>query len=220
MKKHALTISWALLAAMTLAALVRLALSPDFPHLTLTGRDGSLRPFQGLWLLAFPAVMAVMILTAQLPLRRAGGSADVIRAWREHWGVSHLIFVLYFAACQTLILLNSLGMTAAFLPDLKLRGFVVFVGLVLVVMFNRLPKLPPIPAASSPPSDVVPWGQTARLISSIMVGLGLMILITGLVGLTPQTAPFLSALLTASFILALLAIVYHFWRWHSPGWRR
>jgi hypothetical protein len=119
------------------------------------------------------------------------------------------------AAAQALMLLKLSGMATPFSPGLgPARAFLVLIGLALVAAFNRFPKLPPMPTASSPSPDPVRWAQMARLISSIMVGLGILLVLTGLVGPTPQTAPFLSVASTSFFALALLAIVYHFWRWH------
>jgi hypothetical protein len=217
MRKHALTISWNLLAAMALGAVVRLALSPGLLQVPLA--PGTPLATKGMLLLGLPLFQALMIFISLASLRSVPGTPANRQSWREYWGVFHLFITLFQLACWSMLMLNLSGIAMPFSPRPWLgRGLLVLSGLALVALFNRLPKMPPAAAAACLPRDPARWAPTARLISWIMVGLGLLMALTGLVGLTPQTAPYLSAVLTSFFAVALLAIVHHLWRsWNWAG---
>ena len=202
MMKHGFTLAWILTGAMALALLGRLALAPDLVHFSVVTAPGSARNVNGLLLLPGPVLMALTIFATLRQLRRAFGSPRAIQAWRDWWGTFLLAIAFCFAVLLALFLASSLGVTLPVTPQTVFRGIFIYTGLLILVLYNRVPKLPFLQSGADLVPALAPAGRdrVGRLGAQLMVGIGLAMLLTGAAGVPHQATPFL-------FLGAILASI-------------
>jgi hypothetical protein len=146
---------------MTAGAVWRLSLLPAW------GLAGG-GPVSGLF--ALPATLLIMLIVPFLQwLTLPRETLPAWRRWSGKWIVSWSVF---FALLQVFVLAHSLGLVSP--PALGWgRLFLVYMGIVFMMVGNATPKTPSVPQRNS--FELDPWRQNRmfRFIGKLLFGLGL-----------------------------------------------
>lgn len=207
MKKHALTICWALVAAMTAATLWRISLLPDWSLVTMAGEDGApLRSSSSVSLFIGPAVLAFAAILHARSMRRAQGRPEAVQTVRNFGAMLLLAMGVITTLMQGIILTRSMGLSLPY--DAIARSFFVVLGLLMAMMGNRLPKLPWVTSKAVFLDDASL--QKIRRISGLWhVVIGLVCALAGLLLQPLRLVMWLVLALTLGGVVAIRA--YSFW---------
>lgn len=174
--RKALWISLLVFFAMTTATLWRLSLLADWRHVPMGGH--TVRWPQ---LLIVPAglLFAITVLFARKWF--ASGPDENFQPWRKFSAVMLIPYAAIVTLMQAFILARSLDWDAGLDRMTVAHGFLVLLGILLMMLGNLLPKLPWLSMRISL-FRLDPWQQNRhlRLMGRLMVGLGLFTVIGGL----------------------------------------
>jgi hypothetical protein len=140
-RKHAFTLIWILVAAMTAAALWRLSLLPDWSRVTMAREDGApLRSASSAWLFLCPAILAFAAISHARSIRLAQGRPEAVQSLRRYSATLLLAMATIATLVQGVMLGRSLGLALPY--EAIARSFFVVLGLLMALFGNRMPKLP------------------------------------------------------------------------------
>jgi hypothetical protein len=206
-RKHALTLAWVLVAAMTAATLWRLSLLPDWSQVTMAREDGApLRSGSSAYLFIGPAVLAFAALTHWRSMRRAQGRPEAVQSLRRFSATLLLAMGTITALMQGIILARSLGLALPY-EAIARSGFVVL-GLLMALFGNRLPKLPWVTSKAACLDDAA-LQKLRRLNGLWMVVLGVVFALSGLLIQPLHLVVWLVLPLSLGGVVAIRA--YSFW---------
>lgn len=153
--------------------------------------------------LFLPPVLIISMMRNFVRSESAVGSAEAFAALKKWFGAFSIVCAVIFTMLQLQPVISSLGIA---LPtsELSWRLFVAGCGLPLVVMGNRMPKLPPLksrrPGVPSP--GTAEQLATSRLFGWLIVSLGVTMIVSALF-----LSRHLTNLLVESVGFATLALV-------------
>lgn len=140
-RKHAFTLVWILVAAMIAAALWRISLLPDWSRLTMARADGAAsHAASSLWLFSIPAGLAFAVMAKLASRRMVAGKPEAVQSVQAYGDRLMLGMAVIAALLHGIILGRSLGVALPY--DAIARCLFVGMGVLMVLLGNRLPKLP------------------------------------------------------------------------------